>query len=78
MVISFRSLAGQYSWYDLTPSPSASATSSILVLLAELKMYGTFSFSAALALATSPSGLKILWTPTGAMAMGYGSLAPKT
>ena len=46
----------------------------MLELLAVLMMYGTDSLSAAAAEASSPSGLKMRWTPTGAIASGYGSL----
>lgn len=48
----------------------------MLVLLAVLMMYGTLSPAAAVVEAISPSGLKIRWTPTGAIAMGDGSRTP--
>jgi hypothetical protein len=51
----------------IPPSTFALATFSILVLLAVLGIYGTFSFTA-----LSPSGLEILNTPTGAMAIRNG------
>ena len=48
----------------------------MLVLLAVLMMYGTPSPAAAAVEAISPSGLKIRWTPTGAIAIGDDSWTP--
>lgn len=70
------SFSGQYNRNHLTPSLLAAATSSMLVLLAVLMIYGTCSAAAADVEAISPSGLKILWTPTGATAIGDGSRMP--
>src|SRR6202020_2546114 len=76
IVISLFSFDGQYSWNHLVPLPLALATSSILVLDAVLMIYGTDSPAAVEA--SSPSGLKIRWTPTGAIATGKGNSLPST
>ena len=77
-VMSLCSFDGQYSWTHLTPFPFAFATSPILVLDAVLMMYGTDSPAAAAVEASSPSRLKMRWTPIGATAIGKGSVLPKT
>src|SRR5215471_3229942 len=69
---------GQYSWNQRGPSPLAAAISSIEYEAAVDMIIGTPRSAAARAVASSPSGCTIDWTPIGASSTGAGISVPST
>ena len=74
----YSSLRGQYSWNQRgLAGPFARATASSEREAAPERMSGTPRAPAARAVASSASGWKQVWQPTGAMMSGEGYLVPK-
>jgi len=69
---------GQYSWNQRGPSPLAAAISSIEYEAAVDMIIGTPRSAATRAVASSPSGCTIDWTPIGASSTGAGISVPST
>jgi hypothetical protein len=69
---------GQYSWNQRGPSPLAAPISSIEYEAAVDMIIGTPRSAAARAVASSPSGCRIDWTPMGANSTGAGIGVPST